>query len=365
MIKNNKIGIVVDEDFASKNVPPYPHPIFLSYETPLRIKTILNFLEEKNVFLNERITQLKPIPVDESILKLAHTKYHIDSVRNFSKHGFGLLSEEVFVTEDTYELAKKAVGGTIQAIKSVLDDTVDQSFALIRPPGHHALQEKASGLCIFNNIANSIIYLREEMQYSKKIAIIDIDAHFGDGLVQYFYDDPNVLYFSIHEFDFVEGDIGFIDEIGDGEGIGKNINFPIPFNITDEDFLEFMDILEPVLNEFSPELIIVAAGFDMYFDDPIGNGKITSISYYRFTERILGLANKICKGKLIFVLEGGYSLIGLPHCVYAVIKALLGESYEPPIFEKFKFLSDYERDNIDKIKVGLRNLLAEYWISLK
>ncbi|MBY8992821.1 MAG: hypothetical protein KGD58_18905, partial [Candidatus Lokiarchaeota archaeon] len=77
MIKNNKIGIVVDEDFASKNVPPYPHPIFLSYETPLRIKTILNFLEEKNVFLNERITQLKPIPVDESILKLAHTKYHI------------------------------------------------------------------------------------------------------------------------------------------------------------------------------------------------------------------------------------------------------------------------------------------------
>ncbi len=365
MTKTNKLGIIVDKDFASKNTPPYPHPIFLSYETPLRIKSILNFLEVKKVFVNERVIKIKPVSVDESLLNLAHTKYHIDSVRNFSNRGFGLLSEEIFITKDTYELAKKAVGGTIQAINSVLNNDVDQSFALIRPPGHHALREKASGLCIFNNIANSIINLKENQQYNKKIAIIDIDAHFGDGLVQYFYDDPSVLYFSVHEFDFEEGDIGFIDELGENEGLGRSINFPLPLNTTDVDFLEFFDILEPVLNEFTPDMIIIAAGFDLYFADPIGNGKLTSISYFKFTERILRIANKICNGKLIFILEGGYSLIGLPHCVYAVIKALLGESYKQPIFEKLKFLTESDKENINKIKLALKKLLADYWFSLK
>jgi len=361
----SRIGIITDDDFSSKNVPPYPHPTFLSYESPLRIKTILKFLEIKKVFMNERVIKIEPIPVDESILSLAHTKYHINSVRNFSKRGYGLLGDEIFITEDTFELAKKAVGGTIQAIKSVLNSDVNQSFALVRPPGHHALQEKASGLCIFNNIANSIIYLKKKLHYNKKIAIIDIDAHFGDGLVQYFYDDPSVLYFSVHEFDFEEGDIGFIDELGEGEGLGKSINFPIPMNTSDEDFLEFLDILEPVLNEFTPDIMIIAAGFDLYFADPIGNGLLTSISYYNFTEKLLKIAEKICEGKLVFILEGGYSLIGLPHCVYAVLKALIGEEYEPPIFEKIKFSTEAKNEDISKIKNSLRNLLADYWNSLK
>jgi acetoin utilization deacetylase AcuC-like enzyme len=360
-----KIGIIIDDDFAIKNVPPYPRPTFLSYETPLRIKSILNLLEKKGVFKNERIIKKKPIYIEDSVLNLAHTTYHINSIKNFSNRGYGLLGDEIFITEDTFELAKKAVGGAIQAIRSVLNSDVNQSFALIRPPGHHALQEKASGLCIFNNIANSIIYLRRKLPYNKKIAIIDIDAHFGDGLVQYFYDDPNVLYFSVHEFDFVEGGIGFIDELGEGEGLGKSINFPVPMNISDKEFLEFMDLLEPILNEFTPDLIIVAAGFDLYFDDPIGNGLLTSISYYNFTEKILKIAEKICNGKMAFILEGGYSLIGLPHCVHAVIMALIGEEYVPPIYEKVQFSTEVKDENISKIKSSLKILLGNYWISLK
>jgi acetoin utilization deacetylase AcuC-like enzyme len=112
-------------------------------------------------------------------------------------------------------------------------------------------------------------------------------------------------------------------------------------------------------------MIIIAAGFDLYFADPVGNGKLTSNTYYKFTERIFKIANKICNGKLIFILEGGYSLIGLPHCVLAVIRALLGEGYEQPTFEKLKFLAKSEKENIDKIKKGLKKLLADYWISLK
>ncbi|MFX1346466.1 MAG: histone deacetylase [Promethearchaeota archaeon] len=361
----SRIGIITDEDFAIRNVPPYPHPTFLSYESPLRIKAILEFLERKEIFLNERIIRFEPLPVDESVLGLAHTKYHIESVRNFSNRGYGLLDDEIFITEDTFELAKKAVGGTIQAIKTVLNSDVNQSFALIRPPGHHALQEKASGLCIFNNIANSVIYLKDQLHYNKKIAIIDIDAHFGDGLVQYFYDDPNVLYFSVHEFDFVEGDIGFIDELGEGEGLGKSINFPLPMNITDKEFLEFMDLLELILVEFSPDLIIIASGFDLYFADPIGNGLLTSISYYNFAEKLLKIAENVCESKLVFILEGGYSLIGLPYCVYAIIMALLGQKYESPIFEKIQFPTEIRNGDISKIKNSLKNILSNYWISIK
>ena len=203
------------------------------------------------------------------------------------------------------------------------------------------------------------------MDYNEKIAIIDIDAHFGDGLVQYFYDDPSVIYFSVHEFDFVEGDIGFIDEVGEGEGLGRSINFPMPMGISDAEFLEFMDVLEPVLNEFNPDLIIIAAGFDMHFSDPIGNSLLTSISYYRFTEKILKISEQICEGKLAFILEGGYSLIGLPQCVYAVIQSLLGKKYEPPTFEKFQLSFETKMDEVKKIKVSLKKLLANYWSCFK
>ncbi|MFX1574125.1 MAG: histone deacetylase [Promethearchaeota archaeon] len=361
MMRNNKIGIIIDDDFAIKNMPPYPYPTFLSYETPLRIKSVISYLKEMGVFEDERIVKIEPETVSEEIIHLAHTKYHIDSIRNLSSRGNGLLGEEVFITEDTFELAKKAIGGAIKSIECVINNEVSQSFALIRPPGHHALREKASGLCIFNNIANAILYLREKLQYKKKIAIIDIDTHFGDGLVQYFYEDPYVLYFSIHEFDFVEGDIGFINEMGAEEGLGTNINFPIPMSTTDQDFLEVIDIVAPLLKEFQPDLIVIAAGFDMYFDDPIGNCLLTSNSYYKFSEIMLRIAEEICEGKLVFILEGGYSLIGLPVCIHSVFKALLHESYKSPSFENLQFLNQSKIHDIRKIKSALKKLLINYW----
>jgi len=365
MTSNNKVGIILDDDFSSKNVPPYPYPMFLSYETPLRIKAVIGYLEKNRIFDDERIIKLKPLPIEEEIIYLAHTKYHVDSIKALSSRGNGLLGEEVYVTEDTFELAKKAIGGAVSAVTSVINLKVNQSIALIRPPGHHALRETASGLCIFNNIANSILYLREKLQYNKKIAIIDIDAHFGDGLVQYFYDDPTILYFSIHEFDFVEGEIGFIDELGAGEGLGKSINFPIPLNSTDDDYLEFFEILEPILREFMPDLIIVAAGFDMYFADPIGNCLLTTISYYKFTEKLLKIAEGICEGKLTFILEGGYSLLGLPVCIHSVIQSLLKEKYKRPSFEYLDFSHNSKKNDIVKIKSTLKNLLANFWTSIR
>lgn len=357
-----KIGVVVDEDFATKNAPPYPRPMFFSYENPMRIKVIYDYFDRIGLFEDNRLIKIKPKLVDESVIELAHSRYYVDAVKRLSSFEGGVLGEEVFITRDTYELAKKALGGALEAIEGVINNDFNQSFALIRPPGHHALKEMGSGLCIFNNIANSILYLRERLNYKKKIAIIDIDDHFGDGIVQYFYNDPSVLYFSVHEFDFVEGDIGFINELGDGEGLGKNINFPIPMGTGDEEFLEFMDLLEPILKEYQPDLIIVATGFDMYFADPIGNCNLTSISYFKFAEKILKIAEEVCGGKIAFVLEGGYSLIGLPICVHAMIKALLNQKHDKLSFENLEFLTESKKYEIIKIKAALENLLKDFWI---
>ncbi|MFX0059560.1 MAG: histone deacetylase [Candidatus Hodarchaeota archaeon] len=364
-MSENKIAIITDEDFAIKNSPPFPKPSFISFENPLRIKFILNHLERNHFFENKRIIKLPPKTIDDNIIKLAHSEYHIDSIKRISSMGGGILSDEVYITPDTYFLAKKAIGGCIEAIETVLKGNASQSFALIRPPGHHALKARASGLCIFNNIANAVIYLRKELKYHEKIAIIDIDNHYGDGLVQYFYEDPTILYCSVHEFDFSEGDLGLIDELGQGDGLGKNINFPVPAGSNNDIFYEFIDLIEPILYEFQPDLIIVAAGFDMYFADPVGNCLFTSIAYYKFAEGLLKIAKSTSQGKIAYILEGGYNVIGTPYCVHAILKALLLEGYEPPEFEDIDFSNNDIKEEVIKIKAILKKILSPYWNQIK
>jgi len=360
----NKLGIISDKDFEILNYPPYPRPYFESFETPLRIKCIMDYFEKNNLFEDNRI---KKIPIQtfdeiETIIELVHTKYHIDSIKSFSHMGSGNIGESVFITRDTFLLAKKAVEGTITAFNSVLTGDVQQSFAFIRPPGHHALREVASGLCIFNNIAVGIQYLRKIKKTAKKIAIIDIDNHYGDGIAKFFYEDPDVLYFSVHEYDFEQGELGFIHELGSKEGIGHNINFPIPYKTTDKQYLEFFDVLELIFSEFQPDIIIVACGFDCHYTDPIGNCLLTANSYIQFTQKLLRLAKEICDGKISFILEGGYNLNALPICSYSIIKTLLGDPVALPTVEKIIFPEDSEiTETITRIKTELKGLLKDFW----
>ncbi|MGB5910087.1 MAG: hypothetical protein WBH31_02720, partial [Promethearchaeia archaeon] len=138
MKMNKKLGIVVHEDFALNHMPPYPKPAFISFESPLRIKSVIAYLNRKKFFDDNRITKIVPESIDDDILLLAHSQYHIDSIKKISNMGGGLLDDDVFVCVDSFELAKKAVGGAIQALKSVINKQVNHSFAFIRPPGHHA-----------------------------------------------------------------------------------------------------------------------------------------------------------------------------------------------------------------------------------
>lgn len=362
----NTVGIVSHKDFEVLNEPPYPKPYFESFESPLRIKCIMDYFEKMKLFNDDRIKKIPINVYDEKNIELVHSKYHIESVKFFSNLGSGSIGESIFITSDTYALSKKAIDATITALSCVLDGTVNQSFAFIRPPGHHALRDVGSGLCIFNNIAVAIQYLKKIKKTANKIGIIDIDNHYGDGLAKFFYEDPDVLYFSIHEYDFDQGELGFIYELGESESAGKNINFPIPPKTTDKYFSELFDIVNPVFTEFKPDIIVVACGFDFHYTDPIGNCLLTAKAYIEFAKKALDLANKICDGKISFVLEGGYSLTALPICSYSMIKTLIGDQIELPFEEKIQLPEDPDvPETISRIKTELLDLLKNFWDCLK
>jgi len=357
----NKIGIIFDERFTLKHAPPYPKPTFVAYEHPNRIKVMLDALNREGIFDNNHILKITPPKIEDNILELAHSKFHIDAIRRISEGGGGIIDDEVFVTPDTFELAKNAVSGAIIAVEKVVSNEVNQSIALIRPPGHHAFRDQSSGLCIFNNIALSIFYLRQKRNFSGKIAILDIDDHFGDGLAHYFYEDPSVLYVSVHEYDFSQIDVGFINQLGAGDGIGTNINIPVPEGISTNEFLELVDFIEPILREFAPSMLIVATGFDTYFADPIGNGHLTSDAFYNFSKKIMNIADELCDGKIAFILEGGYSIIGLQYCLLGLIKGLLNENYASPSFEHLWRNEQLNLNNLEKIKKALIKMIKPYW----
>jgi len=357
----NKIGIIFDEIFALKHVPPYPKPTFIAFEHPNRIKVMVEALKQEQIFENQRIIKISPPGIEDNILELAHSKFHIDAIRRISEGGGGIIDDEVFVAPDTFEVSKMAVSGAITAVEKVVTEEINQSIALIRPPGHHAFRDKSSGLCIFNNIALSIFYLRQKMNFSGKIAILDIDDHFGDGLAHYFYEDPSVLYISVHEYDFSQVDLCFINELGAGDGIGTNINLPVPEGISTDEFLDLIDFIEPILREFAPSMLIVATGFDTYFADPIGNGHLTSDAFYNFSKKIRILADELCEGKIAFILEGGYSIIGLQYCVLALIKGLVNENYASPSFEHLWRNEQSNLSNLEKIKKALIKMIKPYW----
>lgn len=360
-MKENKIGIIFDEDFALKHIPPYPKPAFIAFEHPDRVKVMINALNREHIFENKRVLKIIPPEIQDDIIELAHSKFHLDTIRKISKGGGGIIDDEVFITPDTFEVAKKAVSGAIIAVELVIKNEINQSIALIRPPGHHAFRDRASGLCIFNNIALSILFLREKLNFAGKIAIIDIDNHFGDGLAHYFYEDPSVLYISIHEYDFSQLDLGFIDELGAGDGLGTNINIPVPEGLNSSEFLDLIDFIEPVLQEFSPKILIIATGFDTYYADPIGNSKLISEAFYNFSIKIMHIAEELCEAKVAFVLEGGYNLIGMQYCLLALIKGILNESYSAPAFED-SFRNEYSNlQELEKIKKYIIKTIQPYW----
>jgi acetoin utilization deacetylase AcuC-like enzyme len=317
-----RVGIVYDPVYLEHNTG-------IHVENADRLKSITSLLEEKN--LMDTFTRLNPRDVLPDELALVHATEYINRIKSFSESGGGNLDYDTVVSPGTYKAAILAAGGAIEATEAVLNGTVNHSFALVRPPGHHATCWQGKGFCIFNNIAVAAKHVLSNYDINR-ILIVDFDVHHGNGTQDTFYTDSNVLYFSTHEYPLYPG-TGHLDETGAREGEGYNVNIPMVAGWGDEEYQTvYEDILAPIAMKYKPQLIMVSAGYDGHWADNLALMQLSVAGFARIVEIIKVLADTLCDGKLIFTLEGGYHQQAIAHSVLASLSILQGnKDIEDPL----------------------------------
>lgn len=353
-----KVYLVYSEKYLG-HIPPVEHP-----EKPSRIVTAYESLSVRGI--RDKVTVEKPTIADEKLLTLVHAPEYIESIRELSKSGGGFLDADTYVSHDTFEVALYAVGGVIRGVDLVLEDVGSHAFALIRPPGHHvgfrgrALRAPSQGFCIFNNVAIATRYLQNRGY--EKVAIVDIDCHHGNGTQEVFLEDSDVLFISIHQDpETLYPGTGRLEEVGVRGGEGLTVNLPLPPGSGDDVYLMvFREVVEPILREYSPEAILVSAGYDSYKGDPLGDLYLSSNCYWEVFSTLSEISSSIANGRLVSVLEGGYGQ-GLSRGFPSSIAGLLGLDFklEPPTVSR-----SYVRGRVEKLLREARRLLSRWWASL-
>jgi acetoin utilization deacetylase AcuC-like enzyme len=302
-------------------------PIFLKHDTgaghperPERLTAIVERLERSG--LMERLDRLKPAPASLEWITTVHTPEYVDHGRKSCEAGTGYVdSPDAPASRDSYEVALNAVGGVQVAIDAVMQGRVSNAFCAVRPPGHHALKDKAMGFCLFNNVAIGARYIQKKHKLSK-VLIVDWDVHHGNGTQAAFYDDPSIFYFSVHQSPLYPG-TGSAEEKGQGRGLGFTRNVPLPAGSGDAEYKEaFVEQLEPAAASFKPDFVLISAGFDSAEGDLLGSMKLTPEGYAELTRIVKRIAERYSHGRLVSVLEGGYNVERLAASVEAHVRAL-------------------------------------------
>ena len=308
------MAIILYDDIFLEHNTGFGHP-----ENHHRLSNTLDYL--KSTGLWNKIHVKKPLKCSDKEISLVHDQGYILQVQQMAEKGGGMVDADTVISERSFEAALFASGATITAADRIMEKCCKSAFCLIRPPGHHAIPSRGMGFCLFNNAAVSARYLQSKHKI-KRVLIIDWDVHHGNGTQDTFYDDPSVLYFSIHRFPFYPG-TGSENETGSGNGNGYTVNVPLSYNTKpDEYFSKFKEVIEGKAKEFTPQFIIISAGFDAYIDDPIGGLGLEISDFTKLTDIVVKLAEECCNGRIISCLEGGYSLSDLPKCITAHLQAL-------------------------------------------
>ncbi len=294
-------------------------------ESPDRLKAITDHVRNSEYW--NSLKCIKPNVVSTNIIRLIHSGSYVNSVSEACENGFPFLDfGDTAICRDSYSVAKLAVGGVVQAVDEIFTGNLDNAFCAVRPPGHHAEAESAMGFCLFNNVAIAARYAQKKYNI-EKVLILDWDVHHGNGTQHIFDSDPTVFYLSLHQYPFYPG-TGSKNETGTGDGLGTTKNFPLSAGSGDKEYMDiFENILPEIVIQFSPSLIILSAGFDAHYRDPIANMNVSEESFSRMTKIVVKLSREVCEGKLISVLEGGYDLNALVSSVEHHIKALQGNGY--------------------------------------
>lgn len=280
--------------------------------------------------ISEKLLEIQPQRSDESMLMQIHPMEYLEALKDAVRLGPGFVDYgDTYVTPASYEAAMMAVGGVLKVLDAILDRQADGGFALVRPPGHHATRTRAMGFCLLNNIAIAAKYA--QTHGIEKILIVDFDVHHGNGTQDIFEADPSIFYLSSHQSGIFPG-TGHLHEKGVGDGEGTIANVPLPPRTGDLAFTSIYDqILTPLAIRFQPEMIMVSAGFDAHWSDPLASLLLTNRGYYEIAHTLTSLAKSLCESRILFVLEGGYDPKTLFECVGSVLSALAGDP--PPIYE--------------------------------
>lgn len=300
-------GFAFDTGFL-KHDAGYGHP-----ECAARLSRTMAHLNEQHWFSSLFPVAARTADLDQ--IRQIHSDQYICHVRETCRSGAPYVdSQDVGVCSDSYDVALLAAGTPLAIADAVMKHNIDNGFALLRPPGHHAEFNMALGFCLFNNVAVLARYLQQQHGLDK-VLILDWDVHHGNGTQHSFEEDPSVMYISIHQYPYYPG-TGAAEETGIGRGAGCVLNCPMPAGSTDQDYERvFREKIIPGIMAFEPEFIIVSAGFDAHRDDPLAQICLSTEFFGWMTERTMELSEQICDGRIISVLEGGYNLDVLPLCI--------------------------------------------------
>ena len=272
----------------------------------------------------DTLVDVKPRAATEEEILRVHTREYVDKIKALSAERGGDAGEATPFGRGGYDIACLSAGGVMTMVDAVVEGKVDNGYALVRPPGHHAEPDIGKGFCIFGNVGVALHHARH-VHGIERAAVVDWDVHHGNGTQRIFYEDPNVLTISIHQDNWYPVDSGHLHQTGEGRGKGANINVPLPPGSGRDAYVgTFERVVAPALRRFKPQLIVIASGFDGSIYDPLGRMMVTTTTYRTLTQIMLGLADELCGGRLVLSHEGGYSAAYVPYCGLAVMEELSG-----------------------------------------
>ncbi|WP_457639586.1 histone deacetylase family protein [Persephonella sp.] len=302
-----KVGYIYDPVYL-KHDTGEGHP-----ESPYRLEAVNEYVD----LIKDKLIHIKPRRATAKEIALVHDIYYPQEIMDLCSAGGTYLDADTRCSVFSYEAAVYAVGAGLEAVDRIKKGEIERAFAAVRPPGHHAEYSRAMGFCIFNNIAVAARYAQK--QGFGKVFIVDFDAHHGNGTQKAFYDDDTVFYFSTHQYPFYPG-TGSKEERGTGKGLGFTYNVPLPVGTGDDRFIQiYSEELPRLVKGFSPDIVMVSAGYDLHMDDPLTHLEATTEGIGKIVEEILKTADV----PFLFMLEGGYNIIALGESVKLTIEKML------------------------------------------
>jgi len=344
---------ILKNDLFLEHIPDFNH-----VESPDRLRIIYEQLEQQP--LNELFLYPEFASAPVETIELNHTKEHVMRVAGTAGKTFSSLDPDTQASSRSYDAACLAAGAVMNGMEMIMQGEADNAFALVRPPGHHAEADRAMGFCLFNNVAVGARYGLQNLGL-ERIAIIDWDLHHGNGTQNSFYTSNEVLYLSTHAFPYYPGS-GSIGEVGAGKGEGYTVNVPLSGGHDDRAFAKiFQELIVPVTREYRPDFIIISAGFDTYFADPLGTMAVTEQGFACMTKQVVDLAAEICEGRVLVALEGGYNLRGLRDGILGVLAELTGNPECPGKVADSALQAILESDREVPVIEQVRNIAKRYW----